>query len=98
MTILYMTELTVESSDFADFLREFNDHVSFVQSAQEVEEWAAHDNDTVVVLYEKEFANEVEQLKEEFVIIERKADMEAEDALAAINQALHNLSPRKSLQ
>ncbi len=98
MTILYMTELNVEASDFADFLREFDDYVSFVQSAREVEEWAAHDNDTVVVLYEKEFASEVEQLKEHFVTIERKPDMEAEDVFAAINQAVQSLSTRIQLQ
>ena len=93
-----MTELTLESSDFADFLREFDDCVSFVQSAQEVEEWAADDHDVIVVLYESEFEKEAEKLKGRFMMIERKTDMESEDVFAAINQALPNLSTRKSLQ
>ena len=94
MTILYLTELTIDSSDFADFLREFDDYVAFVQTAREVEEWAANNDDVVVVLYEKEFEKEAEGLKGRFVTIERKPEMESEDVFAAINQALPNLSPR----
>jgi len=41
MTILYMTEMTVDSSDFADFLREFDDYVRLRSvRRREVEEWA----------------------------------------------------------
>jgi hypothetical protein len=94
MTILYMAELTIDSSDFADFLREFDDYVAFVQSAREVEEWADNDGDVIIVLYEREFAKEAEQLKGRFVTIERKQDMESEDVFAAISQAVQNLSPR----
>jgi hypothetical protein len=98
MTILYMSERTVDSTDFADFLREFDDYVAFVLSANEVEDWAANNQSDIVVLYEREFAKEAEQLKGRFVTIERKPDMESEDVVAAINQALPNLSTRKSLQ
>jgi hypothetical protein len=93
MTILYMSELTVDSSDFADFLREYDDYVAFVQSAREVEEWAEKFDD-VAVVFEKEFENEAELLKSQFVTIERKPDMHADDVLAAIAQAFPNLSTR----
>jgi len=41
-----------------------------------------YDEDVIVVLYEKEFAKEAEQLKGRFVTIERKQDMESEDVFA----------------
>jgi len=95
MTILYMTELTVDSSDFADFLRGDDDtHVSFVNSAYEVEEWAQNDDEVVIVLFENGFEKEAERLKGRFVTIERKPEMDVEDVYAAIEQAFPNLSPR----
>jgi hypothetical protein len=95
MTILYMTELNVESSDFADFLRGDEDtYVSFVGSAYEVEQWAENDDEVVIVLFENGFEKEAERLKGRFVTIERKPEMDVEDVFAAIEQAFPNLSPR----
>jgi hypothetical protein len=95
MTILYMTELTIESSDFADFLQGDDDtYVSFVESASEVEQWAENDDDIVIVLFEKEFEEEAERLKGRFVTIERKPEMGADDVFSAIAEAFPNLSTR----
>jgi hypothetical protein len=95
MTILYMADLTVDSSDFADFLRGEDDtHVSFVDSAYEVEEWAENDDEVVIILFENGFEKEAERLKGRFVTIERKPDMDPDDVFKAIEQAFPNLSPR----
>lgn len=98
MTIAYMTELMLETSDFADFLREECDHVTFVTSADEVEEWAANFPDNVIVLFEPEYAKEADKLKGRFVTIERKSDMNEDDVFRSLIQAFPDLSTRKSIQ
>lgn len=95
MTILYMAERTVDSTDFADWLREDDDYIAFVQTALEVEEWASNSDDIVAVLFEKEFEQEVKRLKGRFVAIERKPELDGDDILALIKHAVQNLSTRK---
>ncbi|HEX3155307.1 MAG TPA: hypothetical protein VHV32_11810 [Candidatus Angelobacter sp.] len=97
MTIAYMTELTLETSDFADFLREECDHVTFITSAFEAEDWATNIPDNVIVLFEPEYAKEAEKLKGRFVTIERKPDMSEDDVFRALIEAFPNLSTRNSI-
>jgi hypothetical protein len=99
MTILYMTELTVDSSDFADFLRADDTYVSFVTHAEDVEDWADNtDTDEIAVVFDAMFAKEAKKLQGRFVVVEQKPDMDVEDIFDAIKQAAQKLSPRKSLQ
>jgi len=93
-----MTELTLEMSDFADLLREECDHITFVTSAFEAEEWAANIPDNVIILFEPEYAEEAEKLKGRFITIERKSDMNEDDVFRALIEAFPGLSTRKSIQ
>jgi len=98
MTILYMVEETVDSIEFADFLRADDTYVAFVTSAYEGSVWADNsDADEIAVVFDRVFANEAEKLRGRFVIVEQKPDMDVEDVLSAIKQAAQELSPRKSL-
>lgn len=95
MTIIFLGELTVDSSDLADLLREDDEHyVTFATSANEVDEWAEHDRDHIVVLFDSQYATEAELLKSRFVTVERKSDMSDDEVLVAVEQAIQKLSPR----
>jgi len=98
MTIVYLGEMTLDSVEFADVLRENDEHsVFFFTSAYQVHEWAENDSE-IVVLYESQLANEAEELKGRFVTVERTPEMSDDDALGAVEQAILNLSTRKSVQ
>lgn len=94
MTIVYLGDMTVDSSDFADMLRGDDEHsVFFFTSADQVILWAEDPSD-ILVLYETGFADEAEKLKSRFVTVERKPDMSEDGVLDAVEQAIQNLSTR----
>ena len=95
MTIVYLGELTTHSSDLADLLRDDGEHyVTFATSAHEVEEWAEHDQDLIVVLFESDFEPEAEKLKSRFVIVQKTSAMSDYDVCVALEQAIQKFSPR----
>jgi hypothetical protein len=93
MTIAYLGEMTVDTSDLADLLRGDDEHdVFFFTSGFQVLDWA--DDDDVLVIYETAFAAEAAQLMSRFVMIERKAGMDDAELLDAVDLAAQKLSTR----
>jgi hypothetical protein len=94
MTIVYLGEMTVDTSDLVDLLRGDDEHdVYFFSSANQVILWAQDDAE-ILVIYETAFANEAEQLKARFVMIERKPGMDDVELFDAVDLAVQKLSTR----
>jgi KaiC/GvpD/RAD55 family RecA-like ATPase len=100
VTIIYLGELTIDTSDLADFLRGDDEHyVTFASSAFEVEDWAENaetDSDQIIVIYEAATQDEAKKLGSKFVAIERKSKMSQQELISAVDLAVEKLSKDKS--
>lgn len=88
MTIIYLGEMSIDSTDLADFLRgEGENTVWFFTSAYQVIEWAANPRD-IVVLFEKAYANEAEELRRAHcATVELTPEMSDEEIVDALKAA-----------
>jgi hypothetical protein len=97
MTIIYMADLSDESSETRTFLEESGFDVMFGSNSLEAYEINAEFGD-VVILFEEPFRTVAEELQAKFQTIEMNDESDPEELLEALNQAAQNLSTRKSIQ